>query len=121
MEVFYCFSCPSQSNLLSGVPVSGRGDDGGSGTGFLDGGEPDVGCAVEVAGLALGTGASTAFQLTVKERKTTLNSYQHDFSPSSFLSTILLLNRVSYKAFMWCYKRFNSLQTTNVWQHLLEI
>lgn len=60
----------SQSHFLSaGVAVGCRSDDGGGGRGLLDGGEADVGGAMQVAGLALGAGTSTALQLAEEEEK----------------------------------------------------
>ncbi len=50
-----------------GVAVGCWSDDGGGGSGLLDGGEADVGSAMQVAGLALGTGISTTSQLTEEE------------------------------------------------------
>lgn len=50
-----------------GVAVGCWSDDGGGGRGLLDGGEADVGSAMQVAGLALGTGISTTSQLTEEE------------------------------------------------------
>lgn len=63
-------SQPSQSHFLSaGVAVGCWSDDGGGGRGLLDGGEADVGGAVQVAGLALGAGTSTTSQLTEEEEE----------------------------------------------------
>lgn len=60
----------SQSHFLSvGVAVGCWSDDGGGGRGLLDGGEADVGGAMHVAGLALGTGTSTTSQLTEEEER----------------------------------------------------
>lgn len=58
----------SQSYVLSvGVAVGRRGDGGGSGPGLLDGGEADVGGAVQVADLALRLSTATTSQLTEEE------------------------------------------------------
>lgn len=60
----------SQSHLLSaGVAVGCRSVNAGGGRGLLDGGEADVGGAVQVADLALGAGTSTASQLTEAEEE----------------------------------------------------
>lgn len=57
--------CASQSHFLfARVAVGCRSHDGGGGGGLLDGGEADVGGAVQVAGLTLGAGTSAASQLT---------------------------------------------------------
>lgn len=57
--------------MSAGVAVGCRGDDdgGGGGRGLLDGGEADVGGAVQVADLALGAGTSTTPQLTEGEEE----------------------------------------------------
>ncbi len=61
---------PSQSYFLSaGVAVRCWRDDGGSRRGLLDGGEADVGGAVQIAGLALRAGTATTTQLTEKEER----------------------------------------------------
>lgn len=60
----------SQSHLLSvGVAIGCWCNDGCSGRGLLDGGEADVGGAMQVAGLALGARTSTTSQLTEEKKK----------------------------------------------------
>lgn len=59
--------------MSAGVAIGRWSDDGGSGRGLLDGGEADVGGAMQVAGLALGAGTSTTLQLTKEEEEERVN------------------------------------------------
>lgn len=63
--------CPaSQSNFLSGgAPISCSN----GGRSLLEGGKADMGSAVKVADLALGTGRSSTSQLTEDKEKEQIN------------------------------------------------